>query len=77
MNTARQFNAGPSTDPAPTTWPTSPRTALGDFPRSAARHPFESISPAGLVLVALVMVSAGVVLAAMLKAFSMLRMVLS
>lgn len=70
-------HAGPSTDPAPTTCPTSPRTALGDFPRSTARHHLESITPAGLVLVALVMVSAGVVLAAMLKALSMLRMVLS
>lgn len=47
------------------------------FLRSTARHHLESITPAGLVLVALVMVSAGVVLAAMLKAFSMLRMVLS
>lgn len=70
-------HAGPSTDPAPTTCPTSPRTSSRDTAASTTRHPLESISPAGLVLVGLVMVSAGVVLAAMLKALSMLRMVLS
>lgn len=74
---AAEFNAGPSASRLPGNASTSPRTSSRDTAASTTRHPLESISPAGLVLVALVMVSAGVVLAAMLKALSMLRMVLS
>lgn len=77
MTRATPLNAGPSPVAASATTPTSPGFRSSGAPRAAARHPIESISPAGLVLVTLLMASAGVALAAMLKVFSMLRMVLA
>lgn len=63
--------AGPPAAHAPGARSTSPRPASGDFPRPAARHPLESISPLGLVLLALLAMSAGLVLALVLKVLSM------
>ena len=65
------FNAGPSAQ-----LPTGPeadlpssrcRGALGE----TARHPLESFTPTGLVLLALLVMSAGLVLAVLLKLLSM------
>lgn len=69
--TPSQVHAGPSVTHAPRAGSTPPRPAPGDFLRPAARHPLESITPVGLVLLALLSASVGLVLAVLLKLLSM------
>lgn len=65
------FHAGSSAAHALGAGSTSPRPAPGDLPESTARHPLESITPVGLVMLFLLSVSAGLVLALVLKVLSM------
>lgn len=71
VRTASQLHAGPPGAHAPRAGSTSPRPAPGDLLRPAARHPLESFTPAGLVLLALLVMSAGLVMAVLLKLLSM------
>ncbi len=64
------IHAGPSAAHAPGAGSTSSRLAPGDLPESTARHPLESITPAGLVMLFLLSICAGLVLAVLLKVLS-------
>lgn len=68
---ATSLHAVPSAAHAPGAGSTSPRPVPGDLPRPTARHPLESITPTGLVLLALLSASVGLVLAVLLKLLSM------
>lgn len=71
MLRVNSLNAGPSSPTLPGVGPVSPLSEPRNLPRPAARHPLESITPTGLVLLAALAVSAGLGLAVLLKLLSL------